>query len=121
MHSKTVVPAEEHAVKIAAARATIGDSDFFLVARTDARAPHGLQEAIRRANLYRESGADATFVEAPANIDELNEVVKGVKGLRIANMIEGGKSPLHTPTEFKEMGFHLIAHSLSHSMLPPKL
>ncbi|KAL2931301.1 Petal death protein [Bienertia sinuspersici] len=54
MHSKTVVPAEEHAVKIAVARATIGDSDFFLVARTDARAPHGIQEAIRRANLYRE-------------------------------------------------------------------
>ncbi|XP_021771673.1 petal death protein-like [Chenopodium quinoa] len=113
MRGKSVVPAEEHALKIAAAREAIGDSDFFLVARTDARAPHGLQEAIRRANLYRESGADATFVEAPANIDELNEVVNGVKGLRIANMIEGGKTPLHTPAEFKEMGFHLIAHSLS--------
>ncbi|CAO2834280.1 unnamed protein product [Amaranthus hypochondriacus] len=113
MRGKAVVPAEEHALKIAAAREAIGESDFFLVARTDARAPHGLQEAIRRANLYRESGADATFVEAPANIDELKEVVNGTKGLRIANMIEGGKTPLHTPAEFKEMGFHLIAHSLS--------
>ncbi|KAL2894157.1 Petal death protein [Bienertia sinuspersici] len=113
MRGKMVVPAEEHAVKIAAAREAIGDSDFFLVARTDARAPHGLQEAIRRANLYREAGADATFVEAPANMEELKEVVRDVKGLRIANMIEGGKTPLHTPAEFKEMGFHLIAHSLS--------
>ncbi|XP_010692874.2 petal death protein isoform X1 [Beta vulgaris subsp. vulgaris] len=113
MRGKMVVPAEEHALKIAAAREAIGDDDFFLVARTDARAPHGLQEAIKRANLYKEAGADATFVEAPANIDELNEVVKGVKGLRIANMIEGGKTPLHTPAEFQEMGFHLIAHSLS--------
>lgn len=49
-----VVPAEEHALKIAAAREAIGDDDFFLVARTDARAPHGLQEAIKRANLYKE-------------------------------------------------------------------
>ncbi|XP_010692873.2 petal death protein [Beta vulgaris subsp. vulgaris] len=113
MRGKMVVPAEEHALKIAAARDAIGDSDFFLVARSDARAPHGLQEAIRRANLYRESGADATFVEAPANLEELKEVVRDVKGLRIANMIEGGKTPLHTPAEFKEMGFHLIAHSLS--------
>ena len=54
MRGKAVVPAEEHALKIAAAREAIGESDFFLVARTDARAPHGLQEAIRRANLYRE-------------------------------------------------------------------
>ncbi|KNA07347.1 hypothetical protein SOVF_172690 [Spinacia oleracea] len=113
MRGKSVVPAEEHALKIAAAREAIGDSDFFLVARSDARAPHGLQEAIRRANLYREAGADATFVEAPANLEELKEVVRDVKGLRIANMIEGGKTPLHTPAEFKEMGFHLIAHSLS--------
>ncbi|XP_021771675.1 petal death protein-like [Chenopodium quinoa] len=113
MRGKMVVPAEEHALKIAAAREAIGDADFFLVARTDARAPHGLQEAIRRANLYREAGADATFVEAPANIEELKEVVRDVKGLRIANMIEGGKTPLHTPAEFKELGFHLIAHSLS--------
>ncbi|XP_021760635.1 petal death protein-like [Chenopodium quinoa] len=113
MRGKMVVPAEEHAVKIAAAREAVGDADFFLVARTDARASHGLQEAIRRANLYTEAGADATFVEAPANDEELKEIVRGVKGLRIANMIEGGKTPLHTPEEFKEIGFHLIAHPLS--------
>ncbi|XP_074272568.1 petal death protein-like [Silene latifolia] len=113
MRGKAVVPAEEHALKIAAAREAIGDSDFFLVARTDARAPHGLEEGIRRANMYREAGADATFVEAPADIGELKEVSSKTKGLRIANMIEGGKTPLHTPEEFKELGFHLIAHSLT--------
>ncbi|KAK9740901.1 hypothetical protein RND81_03G069400 [Saponaria officinalis] len=113
MRGKVVVPAEEHALKIAAAREAIGDADFFLVARTDARAPHGLEEGIRRANLYTEAGADATFMEAPASTDELKEVALKTKGLRIANMIEGGKTPLHTQEELKEMGFHLIAHSLT--------
>ncbi|KAL9234196.1 hypothetical protein vseg_009091 [Gypsophila vaccaria] len=113
MRGKAVVPAEEHALKIAAAREAIGDSDFFLVARTDARAPHSLEEGIRRANLYTEAGADATFMEAPVGDDELKEVGLKTKGLRIANMIEGGKTPLHTPEELKEMGFHLIAHSLT--------
>lgn len=111
-----VIPAEEHASKIAAARKAIGHSDFFLVARTDARATsekHGLAEAIRRANMYIDAGADACFVEAPRNLDELREVGRKTRGYRVCNMIEGGVTPLHTAEEFREMGFHLMVHSLT--------
>ncbi|XVF64424.1 hypothetical protein PTKIN_Ptkin09bG0168300 [Pterospermum kingtungense] len=116
MRGKQVIPAEEHAAKIASARDAIGDSDFFLVARTDARATSaktGLSDAILRANLYMEAGADACFVEAPRNDDELKEIGRHTKGYRVCNMIEGGVTPLHTPEELKAMGFHLIVHPLT--------
>ncbi|GLU16613.1 hypothetical protein SLE2022_330390 [Rubroshorea leprosula] len=116
MRGKQVIPAEEHAVKIASARDAIGDSDFFLVARTDARATSarsGLSEAIYRANLYMEAGADACFVEAPRDDDELKEIGCHTNGYRVCNMIEGGVTPLHTPEELKAMGFHLIVHPLT--------
>ncbi|KAF3583343.1 hypothetical protein F2Q69_00027261 [Brassica cretica] len=73
------------------ARDAIGDSDFFLIPRTDARAlsaKTGLSEAIVRANLYMESGADASFVEAPRDDDELKEIRKRTKGYRLCNMLE---------------------------------
>ncbi|AAF87897.1 Similar carboxyphosphonoenolpyruvate phosphonomutases [Arabidopsis thaliana] len=111
-----VIPAEEHAAKIASARDAIGDADFFLIARTDARAlsaKTGLSDAIDRANLYMEAGADASFVEAPRDDDELKEIGRRTKGYRLCNMLEGGRTPLHTPDELKEMGFHLIAHPLT--------
>ncbi|KDP43076.1 hypothetical protein JCGZ_25262 [Jatropha curcas] len=111
---KQVIPAEEHAAKIASARDAIGNSDFFLVARTDARATSvekGLSDAISRANFYLEAGADACFVEAPRDDDELREIARRTKGYRACNMLEGGKTPLHTPEELKAMGFHLILHS----------
>ncbi|CAA7013469.1 unnamed protein product [Microthlaspi erraticum] len=116
MRGKQVIPAEEHAAKIASARDAIGDADFFLVARTDARATSaksGLEDAIARVNLYMEAGADASFVEAPRDDDELKEIGKRTKGYRVCNMIEGGVTPLHTPEELKEMGFHLIVHPLT--------
>ncbi|CAN6458657.1 unnamed protein product [Victoria cruziana] len=114
MRGKQVIPAEEHAAKIAAARETLGDSDFFLIARTDARAiseKYGLGEAISRANLYMEAGADACFVDAPRSDDELREIARRTNGFRVVNMIEGGVTPLHTLEELKEMGFHIILHS----------
>lgn len=116
MRGKQVIPAEEHAAKIASARDAIGDSDFFLVARTDARATsakHGLLDSISRANLYMEAGADACFVEAPRNDDELKEIGLKTNGYRVCNMLEGGVTPLHTPEELKATGFHLIVHPLT--------
>ncbi|KAJ4841692.1 hypothetical protein Tsubulata_002100 [Turnera subulata] len=116
MRGKQVIPAEEHAAKIASARDAIGDSDFFLVARTDARATSaktGLSDAISRANLYMDAGADACFVEAPRDDEELKEIGRKTKGYRVCNMIEGGVTPLHTPEELKSMGFHLIVHPLT--------
>lgn len=60
-----------------------------------------------------QAGADASFVEAPRDDDELKEIGKRTKGYRVCNMLEGGRTPLHTPDELKEMGFHLIAHPLT--------
>lgn len=60
-----------------------------------------------------QAGADASFVEAPRDDDELKEIGKRTKGYRVCNMLEGGHTPLHTPDELKEMGFHLIAHPLT--------
>ncbi|ERN04063.1 hypothetical protein AMTRI_Chr11g156780 [Amborella trichopoda] len=116
MRGKQVIPAEEHAAKIASARDAIGDSDFFLVARTDARATSarsGLSEAISRANLYMEVGADACFVEAPRDDEELKEIGRQTRGYRVCNMLEGGVTPLHTTDELRAMGFHIALHPLT--------
>ncbi|KAJ0025710.1 hypothetical protein Pint_08027 [Pistacia integerrima] len=116
-----IIPAEEHAVKIASARDAIGDSDFFLMARTDARVTSGkkgLSDAIARLIFtWRYSfcnvGADVSFVEAPRDDKELEEIGRKTKGYRVCDMYEGGVTPLHTPEEVKAMGFHLIVHPLS--------
>ena len=60
-----------------------------------------------------QAGADGLFVESPTNDEELKQIGREVRGLKIANMIEGGKTPLHTPAEFKEMGFSLVKHPLT--------
>ncbi|PSS19469.1 Carboxyvinyl-carboxyphosphonate phosphorylmutase [Actinidia chinensis var. chinensis] len=110
MSGKKVIPADEHAAKIAAAREVIGDSDFFLVARTDARSTHGLAEAISRANFYLEAGADAIFVAGPRSDEDLKEIGSKINGLKACTMLEGGITPLHAPEELKEMGFHLVVY-----------
>ncbi|CAI7923080.1 unnamed protein product [Closterium sp. NIES-54] len=116
MRGKQVIPAEEAAVKIAAARDAIGDADFFLVARTDARATsqkRGLADAIARANLYMDAGADGCFVEAPRDVEELREIGRNTRGFRVCNMLEGGVTPLLTPQELSDLGFHLIVNPLT--------
>ncbi len=113
MSGKRVIPLEEHVEKIRAARDVIGEADFFLVGRTDARAAVSLDDAIRRANAYVEAGADGSFVEAPRDESELVTIAKETRGPRVANMIEGGKTPLYTPEELRELGFELIVHPLT--------
>eukprot|EP00878_Enallax_costatus_P003766 GHUV01003982.1.p1 GENE.GHUV01003982.1~~GHUV01003982.1.p1 ORF type:complete len:348 (+),score=58.38 GHUV01003982.1:155-1198(+) len=116
LKNKEVVSMEEFAGKISAAREAIGGEDFFLVARTDARginAKYGLEDAITRANLYAEAGADAVYVEAPISKQELAVIGKKIKGLRVIGMLEGGMTPLLTPAEAKDLGFHIITYPLS--------
>lgn len=111
-----VISMEEHAAKVYAARQAIGDSDFFLVARTDARglsAKHGLDDSITRANLYMDAGADASFVGAARSIEELEEIAKRTKGYRCCNMLEGGLAPMRTPSQLKDIGIHIIVHPLA--------
>jgi methylisocitrate lyase len=87
--------------------------DLFLVARTDARAVLGLEEAIARARAAHDVGADATFVEAPQSVDEMRRIGREVPGPKVANMIEGGRTPLLSPTELHDLGFDLIVTPLA--------
>lgn len=88
--------------------------DLFVVARTDARAAVSLAEATARAAAARDVGVDAVFVEAPESTDELREVAATVSGaIRVANMIEGGRTPLLTPAELHELGYDLIVTPLT--------
>jgi 2-methylisocitrate lyase-like PEP mutase family enzyme len=113
MAGKQVIPTEDHAAKLRAAADARGERDLFIVARTDARQPLGLDEAIERCLAYREAGADALFVEAPQSVDELEQIADRVPGPLVANMIERGATPQLTRSELRDLGFSLIVCPLA--------
>ncbi|MDR3637962.1 MAG: carboxyvinyl-carboxyphosphonate phosphorylmutase [Isosphaeraceae bacterium] len=113
LDGKELITVEEMAGKIEAAVAAREDPDFLIIARTDAREIHGLDEAIRRANIYREAGADCIFVESPHSPDELRTVRRRVKGPLLANMVEGGKTPWLTVHQLQELGYDIVIYPLS--------
>jgi methylisocitrate lyase len=113
---KRVVPREEWLAKLRAVVDLREEEgvDLFLVARTDARAAVSLDEAVERACAARDLGVDAIFVEAPRSDDELREVAERVGGaIRVANMIERGRTPLHTPLELADLGHRLVVTPLT--------
>ena len=112
MAGKAVIDAPVMAAKIRAAAAARRSKDFFIVARTDARAVHGLDEALRRGELYLKAGADGLFIEAPQTVAELERVGAAFKGVpQIANMLEGGgQTPVLPPKELLALGFNMIAY-----------
>ncbi|MCJ7652587.1 MAG: oxaloacetate decarboxylase [Actinobacteria bacterium] len=113
MRGKSVVPMEDHVAKIRAAREARGDALFTVTARTDAREPLGLDEAIRRGKAYKEAGADLIFIEAPRSVEELKRIAKEVPGPLVVNNIEGGKTPVMPLEELREMGFISVGYVLS--------
>jgi 2-methylisocitrate lyase-like PEP mutase family enzyme len=113
MAGKRVVPSSEHAAKIAAAVEARGERDLFVVARTDARQPLGLEAAIERCLEYKEAGADALFVEAPQSIEELQRIAEALPPPLVANMIEHGVTPHLPREELRELGFQLIVCPLA--------
>jgi methylisocitrate lyase len=112
MAGKRVVPREEWLAKL---KAAVEHRDkLFIVARTDARAAVGIEEACERARAARDLGVDAIFVEAPESIAELEQVAAAVPDIvRVANMIEAGKTPLLTPKELHDLGYDLIVSPLT--------
>ena len=110
---KQVIPTEEHAAKIRAAVDARGERDLFIVARTDARQPLGVEEAIARCLAYKEAGADALFVEAPQSVSELEQIARELPPPLVANMIERGVTPHLSRTELKELGYQLIVCPLA--------
>jgi 2,3-dimethylmalate lyase len=104
---KTVVPATEMLQKLAAATDARRDEDLVLIARTDARQTGGFDEAVERAVAYRDAGADLIFVEAPQSVEELATLPELVGAPLVANMVEGGKTPLLDATELHGLGYRV--------------
>ncbi len=113
MRNKKVIDQEEYLNKIQAAVDARQDSDFFIVARTDAEAVLGIDEAIARVKVAREIGADASFVEAPGSLEQLKIIGQNAPKPIVANMIEGGKTPVLQKQELVEFGFQLILYPLT--------
>ncbi len=113
MAGKDVIPAREMAAKLKAALDARQDPDFVIMARTDAIAVHGLDDAIDRMSLYREIGADLLFVEAPQSIEDMTRICRQLDGPCFANMIEGGKTPLLSLERLAEIGFAVVAYPVA--------
>lgn len=105
LDGKRLVAADEMVARIREARES---TDLLLIARTDARAVEGLPAALERARLYREAGADALFVEAPETEDELATIGQSLPGPLVANMVEGGKTPLVDAARLEMWGFRVV-------------
>lgn len=113
MAGKEIIPVDEYLLKLTAAVEARDDNDFIVVARTDARATSGLDEAIERGREYFKSGADVVFVEAPRSIAELKEIGSKIDAPLVANMIEGGITPTLTASELRDLGFRIGVFPLS--------
>lgn len=108
---KAVIPTGEMVGKIHAALDARVDDDLVLIARTDARAVEGLDAACERAQRYRDAGADVVFVEAPRTVEELELITRRVSGPHVANMVEGGLTPLLTLAELGRLGFAVALYA----------
>jgi 2-methylisocitrate lyase-like PEP mutase family enzyme len=111
---KAVVGRDEAALRIrAAVDARDAGEDILIMARTDARATHGLDEAIARCRMFRELGADLTFLEAPLSVEEMTRYCTEVDGPKMANLIEYGKTPLLPPGQLEAIGYQIAVYPLT--------
>ena len=110
LDGKVLIKKDEMVGKVKAAVDSRKTSDTLIIARTDARAVEGLQEAIDRAHAYHEAGADVLFIEAPRSVDELKLIRKSfdLNIPLLANMVEGGKTPVKTANDLKSLGFNIV-------------
>jgi carboxyvinyl-carboxyphosphonate phosphorylmutase len=113
MVGKDVIPKDEYILKLKAALEARQSKDFIIVARTDARAPIGLEEAIERGKAYRKAGADVIFVEAPRSVEELKKVANEIDAPLVANMIEDGVTPNLSAKELLKLGYRIAVFPLS--------
>jgi 2-methylisocitrate lyase-like PEP mutase family enzyme len=105
---KCVVPTAEMVQKLKAVRDALHDSDFVVIARTDALAVEGFEAALDRAAAYIEAGADMIFVEAPTSETEIAEIAQRLPGLKLINMFAGGKTPLLPVSRLETLGYHAV-------------
>ena len=111
MLGRRVIDAEDMAAKVRVAVESRSDPDFLVVARTDARTTLGLDEALRRAELYLESGADVLFVESPESAEEMRAIGERFRGVPLlANMVHGGRTPLLQKSELEAIGYKIAIY-----------
>ena len=113
MQGKEVIPQEEYTEKLGAAIDARENKDFIIVARTDSRATEGLDKSIERGIQNKKTGADAIFIEAPRSLDEMKKIGKEIKAPLVANMIEGGATPMNSAKTLNKIGFNIILYPLS--------
>ncbi len=120
MTGRQVVSKEEMVGKIKAAADVRTDSDFMIIARTDARTVHGIGEALERAKAYEEAGADILFVESPESIEEMKQITSSFKVPVLANMVEGGRTPFLPVQELESLGYDLVIFPTASTYLVTK-
>jgi 2,3-dimethylmalate lyase len=108
--NRRVIPLEDMVRKVKVASDARSSRDFLIIARTDSRTGLGLDEAIRRAEAYREAGADVVFVESPESEEEMQTVAERIKAPLFANMVNGGRTPLLSAARLKELGYAIAIH-----------
>jgi carboxyvinyl-carboxyphosphonate phosphorylmutase len=112
MLGRKIIPTKEMVQKIKAACDARTDQNFVIIARTDARTNHGLEEAIVRGKAYEEAGADVIFIESPENITEMKKITDSFPKIpTLANMVEGGRTPILSAEELERLGFSIVIFS----------
>jgi len=111
---KRLIASQEMETNIRAAAENKVNPDTFIIARTDAREVYGLDEALRRGERYERAGADALFIEAPTSVDEMARIGRTTFGVPLlANMLEGGRTPILPPTALADLGFRIVIYGIS--------
>lgn len=110
MIGREIIPMDEMVGKIKAAVDTRINPDFMIMARTDARTIMGIEEAIKRGQAYKEAGADIVFIESPETVAEMKMITNQIDGYTLANMVEGGRTPLLKNQELEAIGYNLTIY-----------
>jgi carboxyvinyl-carboxyphosphonate phosphorylmutase len=120
MSGRQVIPRDEMVGKIKAALDARTDPDFMIMARTDARTVHGIDEALERGIAYQEAGADIIFIESPESEEEMVKINKGISAFTLANMVEGGRTPLLTNAKLESIGYNLVIYPTASTYVTTK-
>jgi methylisocitrate lyase len=120
MLGKNVIPTEEMVAKLKAALDARQDPDFVIMARTDANAVNGIDDALERMAVYNEVGVDLLFVEAPRNIEEMGRICSELDGPNLANIIEGGATPVLSLEKLTEIGYAVATYPVAATFVVAK-
>ena len=107
---RRVIPLEDMLKKIKVAVAARDSKDFLIVARTDARTGHGLDEAIRRGDAFAKAGADIVFVESPESVEEMEKIGASIDAMLLVNVVEGGSTPVLPAADYQSIGYNIAIY-----------